>query len=89
MTTAQVVETSATVTNISSQNYTRPDDHTNTNSWNSWVQTIYYTILTYCSIAFIWIVTLPLSITQDLAIRAAFDIAILTLNTLDTFTHWF
>ena len=28
MTTAQVVETSVTVTNISFQNYTHPDDHT-------------------------------------------------------------
>ena len=82
MTTSQVVETSVTITNSSSQNYTHPDDHTNTNSWNSWVQTIYYAILTYCSIAFIWIVALcfsvhrlklPLSTTQDLAIRTAFD----------------
>ena len=28
MTTAQIVETSVTVTNSSFQNYTQPDDHT-------------------------------------------------------------
>ena len=43
MTTAQVVETSVTVTNSSFQNYTHLDDHTRqTTDTDSWAQTIYY-----------------------------------------------
>ena len=41
MTTAQVVETSVTVTNSSFQNYTRPDDHT-TRTSDKFIDTNYY-----------------------------------------------
>ena len=36
MTTAQVVETSVTVTNSSFENYTHPDDHTRQTFDSSW-----------------------------------------------------
>ena len=43
MTSAQVVETSVTVTNSSFQNYTHPDDHTRqTIDTPGFKQTIYY-----------------------------------------------